>query len=67
MEQYLAEPRKRYGRAASHGRGLLLLQRMASAWGTRHDFDGSHQVWFVLNRTAPDWDRLQADRLPENP
>lgn len=51
LEQYLAEPRKGYGRAASHGRGLLLLQRMASAWGTRHDFDGSHQVWFVLNRT----------------
>lgn len=51
LEQYLAEPRKRYGRAASHGRGLLLLQRMASSWGTRHEVDGSHQVWFVLART----------------
>lgn len=51
LEQYLAEPRKRYGRAASHGRGLLLLQRMASSWGTRHDVDGSHQVWFVITRT----------------
>jgi len=53
LEQYLAEPRKRYGRAASHGRGLLLLQRMSSSWGTRHDIDGSHQIWFVLTRTDP--------------
>lgn len=58
LEQYLSEPRKRYGRAASHGRGLLLLQRMASSWGTRHDVDGSHQVWFVLSR---------ADRTAEVP
>ncbi|MGI8814177.1 MAG: SpoIIE family protein phosphatase [Pseudonocardia sp.] len=50
LEQYLSEPRRNYGRAASHGRGLLLLQRMASAWGTRHEADGSHQVWFTLDR-----------------
>lgn len=56
LEQYLNEPRRTYGRAATHGRGLLLLQRMAAAWGTRHEPDGSHQIWFTLSRkgSAPD-------------
>ena len=48
LELYLSEPRQRYGRAATHGRGLLLMQRVADSWGTRHDSDGSHQVWFTL-------------------
>jgi serine phosphatase RsbU (regulator of sigma subunit)/anti-sigma regulatory factor (Ser/Thr protein kinase) len=50
LEQYLGEPRRSYGRAATHGRGLLLLQRMAAAWGTRHEPDGSHQIWFTVSR-----------------
>jgi phosphoserine phosphatase RsbU/P len=50
LELHLSQPRQRYGRAASHGRGLLMLERVADAWGTRHDADGSHQVWFVIRR-----------------
>jgi len=48
LEAHLAEPRHRYGRAASHGRGLGLVARLATAWGTRHDADGRHTVWFAL-------------------
>ena len=51
LEAHLAEPRHRYGRAASHGRGLSLVARMATAWGTRHDADGRHAVWFTLAST----------------
>lgn len=51
LEAHLAEPRHRYGRAASHGRGLGLLARLATAWGTRHDADGRHAVWFTLANT----------------
>jgi phosphoserine phosphatase RsbU/P len=51
LEAHLAEPRRRYGRAASHGRGLGLLARLATAWGTRHDADGRHTVWFTLAST----------------
>jgi serine phosphatase RsbU (regulator of sigma subunit)/anti-sigma regulatory factor (Ser/Thr protein kinase) len=50
LELHLSEPRRRYGRAASHGRGLLMLERVADVWGTRHEADGSHQVWFVIRR-----------------
>ncbi len=49
LEAHLAEPRRRYGRAASHGRGLEMVGRMASAWGTRHDADGRHTIWFTLS------------------
>jgi sigma-B regulation protein RsbU (phosphoserine phosphatase) len=48
LEGHLAEPRRRYGRAASHGRGLELVARLSSVWGTRHDADGRHTVWFTL-------------------
>ncbi len=50
LELHLSQPRQRYGRAASHGRGLALVQRLASAWGTRHESDGRHVIWFSLNR-----------------
>lgn len=50
LELHLAQPRRRYGRAASHGRGLLLVERLATAWGTRHEADGTHRVWFTLAR-----------------
>jgi anti-sigma regulatory factor (Ser/Thr protein kinase) len=53
LEQHLAQPRRRYGRAASHGRGLLLVERLASAWGTRHESDGTHRVWFTITRDDP--------------
>src|SRR4051812_48749005 len=48
LELHLGEPRQRNGRAATHGRGLSLVARLATTWGTRHDADGRHTVWFVL-------------------
>ncbi len=62
LELHLSQPRARYGRAATHGRGLMLVQRMAHTWGTRHDADGSLQVWFVLRRRSP-----AAGRTPPRP
>jgi serine phosphatase RsbU (regulator of sigma subunit) len=50
LELHLAEPRQRYGRAATHGRGLSLIARLATTWGTRHVADGQHTVWFTLAR-----------------
>lgn len=50
LELHLAQPRRRYGRAATHGRGLLMVERLASAWGTSHEADGTHRVWFALAR-----------------
>ena len=50
LELHLAEPRQRYGRAATHGRGLSLIARLATTWGTRHDADGRHTVWFTVAR-----------------
>jgi serine phosphatase RsbU (regulator of sigma subunit) len=48
LERHLAAARPLSGRAASHGRGLLLVERLARAWGTRHDTDG-HHTWFSLS------------------
>jgi phosphoserine phosphatase RsbU/P len=48
LELHLALPRT--GRSATHGRGLLLVERMAAEWGTRHDSMGRHQTWFVMRR-----------------
>jgi phosphoserine phosphatase RsbU/P len=48
LEAHLAQPRRRYGRAASHGRGLEMVQRLATTWGTRHESDGRHVIWFAL-------------------
>lgn len=53
LEVHLAQPRRRYGRASTHGRGLMMLQRLASAWGTRHEADGTHRTWFTMLRSAP--------------
>lgn len=50
LEQHLARPRPQTGRAATHGRGLLLIETLSTAWGTRHDSAG-HRVWFTLDRT----------------
>lgn len=47
LELHLARPRSE--RAATHGRGLQLVQRLAAAWGTRHDRSGHHQTWFTLS------------------
>src|SRR3954471_23182331 len=35
LELHLAQPRQRYGRAASHGRGLALVQRLPPPPGPR--------------------------------
>jgi len=40
--------RKRYGKDAATGRGLLLIETMASAWGTE-PVDGGKVVWFELS------------------
>jgi len=50
LELHLAEPRQRYGRAATHGRGLSLIATLATTWGTRHEAEGQHTVWFTLAR-----------------
>lgn len=50
LELQLAHPRRRYGRAATHGRGLELVARLSTAWGTRHESDGRHVTWFSLTR-----------------
>ncbi|MGH3684294.1 MAG: SpoIIE family protein phosphatase [Pseudonocardiaceae bacterium] len=47
LELHRATPRSPTDRAATHGRGLLLVESIATAWGTRHDASG-HQVWFIL-------------------
>lgn len=52
LELHLAQPRRQYGRAASHGRGLAMVARLASSWGTRHESDGRHVTWFVMDRAA---------------
>ncbi len=49
LEVHRATPRPPTDRAATHGRGLLLVEGIAAAWGTRHDASG-HQVWFALRR-----------------
>lgn len=40
--------RKRYGKDAATGRGLLLIETMSSAWGTE-PVDGGKVVWFELS------------------
>lgn len=67
LELHLAEPRQRYGRAATHGRGLSLVARLATTWGTRHDAAGRHTVWFSVARRAVSTDESPADELPDVP
>jgi serine phosphatase RsbU (regulator of sigma subunit)/anti-sigma regulatory factor (Ser/Thr protein kinase) len=52
LELHLAQPRAQFGRAASHGRGLTLVDRLASVWGTEHDQEGAHRIWFRIYRGA---------------
>jgi serine phosphatase RsbU (regulator of sigma subunit)/anti-sigma regulatory factor (Ser/Thr protein kinase) len=69
LELHLAQPRQRYGRAATHGRGLALVQRLATTWGTRHEADGRHVIWFCLARgdrpaaPPPPTDETDAERV----
>jgi phosphoserine phosphatase RsbU/P len=63
LELHLSQPRQRYGRAATHGRGLALVQRLATTWGTRHEADGRHVTWFSLARG----DRPTTPRAPAAP
>jgi anti-sigma regulatory factor (Ser/Thr protein kinase) len=46
--------RKRYGPEAATGRGLLLIERMAAAWGTERSGPGNpgKVVWFELAAEA---------------
>ncbi|HZA17276.1 MAG TPA: SpoIIE family protein phosphatase [Pseudonocardiaceae bacterium] len=53
LEQHLSQPRARYGRAPNHGRGLMLVQRLATSWGTRHNADGTNTTWFTVHRDSP--------------
>jgi phosphoserine phosphatase RsbU/P len=53
LEQHLSQSRPRYGPAPSHGRGLTLLQQLATSWGTRHDVDGRNTIWFTVHRDGP--------------
>jgi sigma-B regulation protein RsbU (phosphoserine phosphatase) len=64
LEQHLAQPRQRYGRAATHGRGLLLVQRLATTWGTRHDADGTHTIWFTVHRDGWPAEPAEPKRRP---
>lgn len=60
LEQHLSQPRPRYGRASHHGRGLLLVQQLATSWGTRHDADGRNTTWFTIHRDGPSAFRASA-------
>ena len=66
LELHLAEPRQRYGRAATHGRGLSLIAKLATTWGTRHDADGRHTVWFTLARRPASADESAAVPAPDH-
>jgi serine phosphatase RsbU (regulator of sigma subunit)/anti-sigma regulatory factor (Ser/Thr protein kinase) len=66
LELHLAEPRQRYGRAATHGRGLLLVARLATTWGTRHESDGRHTVWFAVARQPASVEAPVATPAPEH-
>lgn len=44
----VAPVRKRYGKEAATGRGLLLIETMSNAWGTEPS-DGGKVVWFELS------------------
>jgi len=59
LEHYLNAPRPTTGRAAAHSRGLLLVDKISTAWGTRHDSTG-HHTWFRLDRQLI----TQAARIP---
>lgn len=64
MELRRAVPPVPGSRRDTHGRGLVLVDRMAAAWGSRHD-GGGHHLWFTL-RDYPDAARQEADPPPES-
>ncbi|HEY0360291.1 MAG TPA: ATP-binding protein, partial [Mycobacteriales bacterium] len=66
LELHLGEPRQRYGRAATHGRGLSLISRLATTWGTRHDADGRHTVWFAVAWRPGSVAESATDAAPEH-
>ncbi|MGH9265637.1 MAG: ATP-binding protein [Acidimicrobiales bacterium] len=54
--------RKHYSNMSGTGRGLLLVDRMASQWGAERTADGGKVVWFELDGSAaPVIDFLEAD------
>lgn len=53
-----------HGRGAPHGRGLSLLTRLATGWGTRHDADGTHRTWFCVARADPPAPRAAGGSAP---
>lgn len=65
LELQLIEQRRRNGRALTYGRGLALVNRLATAWGTRHEADGTHRTWFSLARDDPA--ATQPAEVTENP
>ena len=55
--------RKNYSTMSGTGRGLVLVERMASAWGAEPTEDGK-VVWFELDATsAPAFDIFEVDAL----
>lgn len=55
--------RKHYSKMSGTGRGLLLVERMASEWGSDRTADGK-VVWFELDsRSTPIIDILGVDAL----
>jgi serine phosphatase RsbU (regulator of sigma subunit)/anti-sigma regulatory factor (Ser/Thr protein kinase) len=52
MELRRTVPPAAGSRRATHGRGLVLVDAIAAAWGSRHD-SGGHRVWFTLRATTP--------------
>jgi phosphoserine phosphatase RsbU/P len=62
LEQHLSQTRHRNEQGASHGLGLMLVQRLATSWGTRHDADGTNTTWFTVHRDGPG--AIQASQTP---
>lgn len=55
--------RKRYSNLSGTGRGLMMVDRMASQWGAEPTADGK-VVWFELDeRTALGFDYLEVDAI----
>jgi serine phosphatase RsbU (regulator of sigma subunit)/anti-sigma regulatory factor (Ser/Thr protein kinase) len=57
-------------RRETNGRGLMLVDSVATVWGSQHDGEG-HRVWFTLRATAapptPDTPRAPADTAWPDP
>jgi len=56
--------RKHYSTMSGTGRGLLLVERVASAWGSDRTDDGGKVVWFELDgSSALVFDIVEAEAL----